>query len=91
MMVPWYPQLGSMYNIPNLLNPYWQILENSPRIFSRNFSFSGHEPDGLAQTVLRENSPGSLYYGLCIIFRLNALFWMRFPEIGLVQDPNICQ
>ena len=25
------------------------------------------------------------------IFRLNALFWMNFPEIGLAHAPKICQ
>ena len=26
-----------------------------------------------------------------IIFRLNALFWISFPEIGLAYTPEICQ
>ena len=75
------------------------ILENSSSIFSK-FQYPGHELDRFLEnssinfceylfsfckisvSVMPQNSRN-------IIFQLNALFWMSFPEIGLFHAPKV--
>ena len=92
----------------SIINPYWQILENSSRKFSEisvfrvvtQVDFWKTEPvffrnlnfRGMSWTDFWKTPP---YLDVCsqksvcvtprnssnLIFRLNALFWMSFPEI----------
>jgi len=63
------------------LNPYWQILENSSRKFSKISVFRG-----VTQTDFWKTHP--------VFFRnfnFRGHIWMCFPDIGLAHTPEIFQ
>ena len=61
-------------NFNKFLNSYWTILENSSRNFSEVSVF---------RSVTQTDFWKTHSYSLNIISRLNALFWMSFPEIRI--------
>ena len=62
-------------------NPYWQILENSSRIFFRNFSIPGCDTDGflknLSSIFSKFQFPG---HELDRFLENSSIFWKFWPQ-----------
>ena len=90
----------ALFFLQRPFNPYWQILENSSRIFSEISVFQGVSRTDfwtIHPSIFCQYLFSFWTISVCVppqnslntIFRLNALFWMSFPDIGLCHAPKL--